>query len=77
MLKILQARFQQYVNFYIFYMFKIDLEKKEEPETNCQHLLDHQKARGYKKNIYFYFIDYTKACVDLLCRLKKKKKKLW
>ena len=34
--------------------------------SNCQHLLDHQKARVFQKNIYFYFIDYIKAfdCVD-------------
>ena len=31
MLKILQARLQQYVN---FQMFKLDLEKAEEPEIN-------------------------------------------
>ena len=31
MLKILQARLQQYVN-YEFQMFKLDLEKAEEPE---------------------------------------------
>ena len=30
MLKILQARLQQYVN---FHMFKLDLEKAEDPET--------------------------------------------
>ena len=30
--------------------------------SNCQHLLDHQKkARKFQKNIYFCFIDYTKA----------------
>ena len=39
MLKILQARLQQYVN--NFQMFKLDLEKAEEPEINCQHPLDH------------------------------------
>ena len=31
-LKILQARLQQYVN---FQMFKLDLKKAEEPEINC------------------------------------------
>ena len=33
---------------------------------NCQHPLDHQKAREFQKNIYFCFIDYAKAfhCVD-------------
>ena len=37
-------------------MFKLDLEKAEEPE----------KAREFQKNIYFYFIDYAKSfdCVD-------------
>ena len=40
MLKILQARLQQYMNCEI-QMFKLVLEKAEEPETNCQHPLDH------------------------------------
>ena len=33
---------------------------------NCQHPLDHQKAREFQKKIYFCFIDYAKAfdCVD-------------
>ena len=52
-------------------MFKLDSEKAEEPEINCQHLLDHRKllAREFQKNICF--IDYAKAfdCVD--------HKKLW
>ena len=47
-------------------MFKLDLEKAEEPEINCQHLLDHQKSKRVQKNIYFCFTDCTKAsnCVD-------------
>ena len=44
-----------------FQMFKLDLEKAEEPENNWQHLLDHQKATEFQKNIYFCFIDYAKA----------------
>ena len=34
--------------------------------SNCQHPLDHQKAREFQKSIYFCFIDYTKGfdCVD-------------
>ena len=40
MLKILQARLQQYMN-HNFQMFKLDLEKAEEPEIKLQHLLDH------------------------------------
>ena len=49
-----------------FQMFKLEIEKAEEPENNWQHLLDHQKAREFQKNIYFCFIDYAKAfaCVD-------------
>ena len=43
MLKIIQARLQQYVN--NFQMFKLDLEKAEEPEINCQPLLDHGKSK--------------------------------
>ena len=43
-------------------MFKLDLEKAEEPEIKCQHLLDHRKSKKIpEKNIYFCFIDYTKA----------------
>ena len=47
-------------------MFKLVLEKAEEPEIKCQHPLDHRKAREFQKNIYFCFIDYAKAfdCVD-------------
>ena len=40
--------------------------KQRNQRSNCQHLLDHQKAREFQKNIYFCFIEYTKAfdCVD-------------
>ena len=43
-----------------FQMFKLDLEKAEEPEFKLE------KAREFHKNIYFCFIDYAKAfdCVD-------------
>ena len=45
-----------------FQMFQLDLEKAEEPEIKCQHLLDHRKSKKIpEKNIYFCFIDYTKA----------------
>ena len=45
-------------------MFKLDLEKAEEPEiANIRWII--AKAREFQKNIYC-FIDYTKAfkCVD-------------
>ena len=48
MLKILQARLQQYLNREL-QMFKLDLEKAEEPEVNCQHLLDHRKSKSSRK----------------------------
>ena len=34
--------------------------------SNCQHWLDHKKAREFQKKIYFCFSDYAKAfdCVD-------------
>ena len=48
-----------------FQMFKLALEKAEEPETNCQHPLDHRKSKTVPENIYF-FTDYIKAldCMD-------------
>ena len=48
-------------------MFKVDLEKAEEPETKLPTSIGSlKKAREFQKNIYFCFIDYAKAfdCVD-------------
>ena len=48
-------------------MFKLDLEKAEEPEINLATSTGSWKNQGNsKKNSYFCFIDYTKAfdCVD-------------
>ena len=42
MLKILQARLKQYMN---FQMFKLVLEKAEEPEIKLPTLLDHGKSK--------------------------------
>ena len=44
----------------------MDLETAEEPETNCQHLLDHRKSKRIQNDIYFCFIDCAKAfdCKD-------------
>ena len=60
MLKILQARLHQYMNIN-FQIFKLDLEKAKEPDqiANVQWII--KKAREFKKNIYFCFIDYAKA----------------
>ena len=55
-------------------MFKLDLEKAEEPEIQLP-INDGttEKAREFQKNIYFCFIDYAKAfhCVDhnKLCKI--------
>ena len=42
------------------------LMSMSEAFSNCQRLLDHGKEREFQKNIYFCFIDYSKAfdCVD-------------
>ena len=48
-------------------MYKVDLEKAEEPEIKFANMCwIIEKAREFWKNIYFYFIDYAKAfdCVD-------------
>ena len=47
-------------------MFKLVLEKAEEPEIKLPTSLDHGKTREFQKNIYFCFNDYAKAfdCVD-------------
>ena len=42
-------------------MFKLDLEKVEEPEFKLPTSVGSQKKQGIKKKIYFCFIDYTKA----------------
>ena len=48
MLKILQARLQQYMNC-------------ELPDVQAGFI---EKAREFQKNIYFCFTDYAKDCVD-------------
>ena len=47
-------------------MFKLDLEKPEEPDQIADICWIIEKATEFQKNIYFYFIDYAKAfdCVD-------------
>ena len=49
-----------------FQMFKLVLEKAEEPEIKLPTSVGAEKAREFQKNIYFCFIDYAKAfdCVD-------------
>ena len=49
-----------------FQMFKLDLEKAEEPEIKLPTFNGSSKKQEFQKNIYFCFIDYAKAsdCVD-------------
>ena len=63
MLKILQARLQQYVN-EDSQKFKLDLDKgrgTRDQIANIHWIIE--KAREFQKNIYFCFIDYTKTFV--------------
>ena len=66
MLKILQARLQQYVNLKLLDVqacFRKGRGTREQI-TNIRWII--KKAREFRKNIYFSFIDYVKAfdCVD-------------
>jgi len=47
-------------------MFKLDLEKTEEPEIKLPTSTGSSKKQEFQKNIYFCLIDYVKAfdCVD-------------
>ena len=75
MLKILQARLQQYVN---RELPDVQAEFRDSRGTrdqiaNIRWIME--KAREFQKNIYFCFIDYAKAfdCVDRnkLCKILK------
>ena len=61
MLKILQARLQQYVNHELSDVqagFRKDRGTRDEIANICWII---EKAREFQKNIYFCFIDYAKA----------------
>ena len=58
MLKILQARLQQYMN---FQMFKLVLEKAEEPEIKLPTPSGSLKKQENSRKIGICFIDYAKA----------------
>ena len=66
MLKILQARLQQYMNCELLDVqagFRKGRGTRDQIANICWII---EKAREFQKNIYFCFIDYTKAfdCVD-------------
>ena len=55
MLKILQARLQQYVN-WNFQMFKLVLERQRNQTSSCQHPLDHGKSkRAPEKHLFLLY----------------------
>ena len=61
MLKILQARLQQYMN---HELLEVQTQFRKDRETwdqtpNIFWIIE--KAKEFQKNIYFCFIDYTKA----------------
>ena len=61
MLKILQARLSN-TRTMNFQMFKLVLEKAEEPEIKLPTFAgSSKKQESSRKNIYFCFIDYAKA----------------
>ena len=66
MLKILQARLQQYMNKELPYVQAVFRKGRETRNqiANVHYIID--KARQFQKNIYFCFIDSAKAfsCVD-------------
>ena len=49
-----------------FQVFKLDLEKAEEPEIKLPKSTGSEKMREFQKNIYFCFINFAKTfdCVD-------------
>ena len=66
MLKILQARLQQYVN---RELTDVQADFRKGRGTRDQSAIIHriiEKAKEFQKNLYFCFIDYTKTfdCVD-------------
>ena len=66
MLKILQAKLQQYMNHQlpdVQARFRKGRGTRDQIANICWIV---EKAREFQKNIYFYFIDYNKAfdCVD-------------
>ena len=66
MLKILQAKLQQYMNHELLAVqagFRKGRGTRDQIANICRII---KKAREFQKNIYFCFIDYAKAfdCVD-------------
>ena len=61
MLKILQARFQLYVNWELLAV-QLGLKGAEDPQIKLPNIhWSMEKAREFQKNIYFKFIDYNET----------------
>ena len=69
MLKILQARLQQYMNCELPDVQTGFRKGRGTRDQIANILWIMEKAREFQKNIYFYFIDYAKAfdCADHNC----------
>ena len=65
MLKILQARLQQYMNHELSDV-QAGFRKQTNQRLNCQHLLDHRNSKRIAEKHLFLLNDYTKTfdCVD-------------
>ena len=61
MLKILQARLQQYVNCELPDVQAVFRKGRETRDQIANIQLIREKAREFQKNTYFCFIDYIKA----------------
>ena len=63
MLKILQARLQQYVNWELPDVFNTSciLKGQRNQRSNCQHSLDHGTNKGIPEKHLLLFIDYAKT----------------
>ena len=59
MLKVLQARLQQYVNQELPDVHAVQRQRTRDQIANIAQIIE--KAREFQKNIYFCFIDYVKA----------------
>ena len=66
MVKVLQARLQQYVNCELLHIFKLVLEKAEEPEIKLPTSTGSWKKQESSRKHLLLLIDYAKAfdCVD-------------
>ena len=71
MLKILQARFQQYMNWELTQVqagFRKSKRTRDQIANICWII---KEARVFQKNIYFFFIDYTKPFDYPFCGLQQ------